>query len=212
MLERDGASNKCNGDVRRGLFLVHNFRTDLLLLRGAFRAPLNYQPGQPWINDALATLAEALALGASLHLDIDPGELSAGFRELPALADGDQGVAELYLFDTSSGGAGYAADAGEQLQQVLDKTEELLRECPGGCERSCTKCLRHYGNRFLHSRLDRRLGLRLLHFFRTGAVPPFASAVEQAWVLRPLKRFLELRDGRPGRTRAAPCAATVRAR
>jgi ATP-dependent helicase YprA (DUF1998 family) len=192
VLERDGASNKCNGDVRRGLFLVHDFRTDLLLLRGAFRAPLNYQPGQPWINDALATLAEALALGASLHLDIDPGELSAGFRELPALADGDQGVAELYLFDTSSGGAGYAADAGEQLQQVLDKTEELLRECPGGCERSCTKCLRHYGNRFLHSRLDRRLALRLLRFFRTGAVPPFASAVEQARVLRPLKRFLEL--------------------
>lgn len=192
VLERDGATHKCNGEVRRGLFLVHDFRTDLLLLRGAFRAPLNYQPGQPWINDALATLAEALALGASLHLDIDPGELSAGFRELPALVDGDQAVAELYLFDTSSGGAGYAADAGEQLQRILDKTEELLRVCPGRCERSCTKCLRHYGNRFLHSRLDRRLALQLLRFFRTGAVPPFASVAEQARTLRPLKRFLEL--------------------
>jgi ATP-dependent helicase YprA (DUF1998 family) len=190
VLERDGATHKCDGEVRRGLFLVHDFKTDLLLLRGRFRAPLNYQPGQPWINDALATLAEALALGASLHLDIDPGELSAGFR--PALDAGDQSVAELYLFDTSSGGAGYAADAGEQLQNVLDKTEELLRECPGGCERSCTKCLRHYGNRFLHSRLDRRLALQLLRFFRTGAVPPFASTAEQARTVRPLKRFLEL--------------------
>jgi ATP-dependent helicase YprA (DUF1998 family) len=192
VLERDSAPKRCNGDVRRGLFLVHDFRTDLLLLRGAFRAPLNYQPGQPWINDALATLAEALALGASLHLDIDPGELSAGFRELPALADGDRGVAELYLFDTSSGGAGYAADAGAQLQQVLDKTEELLRDCPGGCERSCTKCLRHYGNRFLHGRLDRRLALQLLRFFRTGQAPAFPMATEQARSLRPLKRFLEL--------------------
>lgn len=195
VLDRDGAGNKCDGEVRRGLFLVHDFRTDLLLLRGAFRAPLNYQPGQPWINDALATLAEALALGASLHLDIDPGELSAGFRELPALADGDRGVAELYLFDTSSGGAGYAADAGEQLRQVLDKTEELLRDCPARpapCERSCTKCLRHYGNRFLHSRLDRRLGLQLLRFFRAGTVPPFGAAAGQARTLRPLKRFLEL--------------------
>jgi ATP-dependent helicase YprA (DUF1998 family) len=192
VLERDGASNKCNGDVRRGLFLVHDFRTDLLLLRGTFRSPLAFEPEQPWLYDALATLAEALALGASLHLDIDPGELSAGFRLLPALADGDQGVAELYLFDTSSGGAGYAADAGEQLQQVLTKTEELLRECPGGCERSCTKCLRHYGNRFLHSRLDRRLALQLLPYFRTGAIPSFASAAEQARNLRPLKRFLEL--------------------
>jgi ATP-dependent helicase YprA (DUF1998 family) len=192
VLERDGASNKCNGEVRRGLFLVHDFRTDLLMLRGAFRRPLAYQPGQLWINDALATLAEALSLGASLHLDIDPGELSAGFRELPALTDGDQGVAELYLFDTSSGGAGYAADAGEQLQDVLDRTEALLRECPGGCERSCTKCLRHYGNRFMHSRLDRRLARQLLRYFRAGAAPPFASASEQARILRPLKRFLEL--------------------
>jgi Lhr-like helicase len=192
ILERDGTGSKCNGDVRRGLFLVHDFRTDLLLLRGAFRPPLDFQPQQPWLYDALATLAEALALGASLHLDIDPGELSSGFRLLPPLSEDDQGVAELYLFDTSSGGAGYSAEAGEQLSEVLDRTEKLLRECPGRCERSCTKCLRHYGNRFLHGRLDRRLAIQLLRFFRTGEVPPFASAVEQARVLRPLSRFLEL--------------------
>jgi Lhr-like helicase len=192
VVDRDGAGANCNGEVRRGLFLVHDFRTDLLLLRGSFRRPLDFQPEQPWLYDALATLAEAMALGASLHLDIDPGELSAGFRLLPALADGDEGIAELYLFDTASGGAGYAADAGAQLGQVLDRTEDLLRECPGGCERSCTKCLRHYGNRFLHGRLDRRLALQLLRFFRTGEVPPFASASEQTRVLRPLARFLEL--------------------
>lgn len=192
ILERDAAGNQCNGEVRRGLFLVHDFRTDLLLLRGAFRRPLDFQPEQPWLYDALATLAEALALGASLHLDIDPGELSAGFRLLPALVDSDQGMAEIYLFDTASGGAGYAADAGGQLQQVLDRTEELLRVCPGGCERSCTKCLRHYGNRFLHGRLDRRLALQLLRYFRTGEVPAFPSPSEQTRVLRPLARFLEL--------------------
>jgi Lhr-like helicase len=192
ILERDGAGNRCNGEIHRGLFLVHNFQTDLLLLRGAFRHPIGFQPEQPWFYDSLATLAEALALGASLYLDIDPGELSAGFRLLPALADGNKGVAELYLFDTASGGAGYAADAGQQLQQVLDKTELLLQDCPGQCERSCTKCLRHYGNRFLHGRLDRRLALQLLRYFRTGAIPPFPSAAEQTRVLRPLARFLEL--------------------
>lgn len=192
VLERDGAGPKCDGDVRRGLFLVHDFRTDLLLLRGMFRPPLDFLPEQPWLYDALATLAEALSLGASLYLDVDPGELSAGFRLLPPLVDDDQGVAEIYLFDTASGGAGYAADAGAHLQHVLDKTERLLLECVGKCERSCTQCLRHYGNRFLHGRLDRRLALRLLRFFRTGAAPPFASPMEQARVLRPLARFLEL--------------------
>ncbi|MBM0107121.1 DUF1998 domain-containing protein [Steroidobacter sp. S1-65] len=192
ILERDKAASKCNGDVRRGLFLVHDFRTDLMLLRGVFRKPLDFIPDRPWLHDALATFAEALSLGASLHLDIDPGELSAGYRLLPPLSDGEQGVAEVYLFDTASGGAGYAADAGKQLQSVLDKTEELLRECPGKCVRSCTKCLRHYGNRFLHGRLDRRLALQLLRFFRTGVSPTFASADDQARALRPLARFLEL--------------------
>src|SRR5690606_23622425 len=57
---------------------------------------------------------------------------------------------------------------------------------------SCTKCLRHYGNRFLHGRLDRRLALQLLRYFRTGEVPAFASTSEQARMLRPLARFLEL--------------------
>ena len=190
ILERDSGGPKCNGDVRRGLFLVHDFHTDLLLLRGSIVRPLNFAPTQPWLNDGLATLAEAIALGASLHLDIDPAEVSAGYRQYRTSED--SGVAELYLFDTASGGAGYAAEAGEQLQQVLDRTEELLRECSGHCERSCTKCLRHYGNRFLHGRLDRRLALLLLRYFRTGEVPPFASKVEQSRVLRPMARFLEL--------------------
>ncbi len=192
VLEREGASTKCAGEVRRGLFLVHDFRTDLLLLRGSFRRPLDFSPGLPWLFDALATLAEALALGASLHLDIDAGELSAGFHLLPGLEDGDHGVAELYLFDTASGGAGYAADAGADLEQVLDATHRVLRDCPGRCERSCTKCLRHYGNRFLHSRLDRRLALDLLDFFRLGTHPRVATPARQAHTLRPLARFLEL--------------------
>lgn len=192
ILERDSAGTKCDGEVRRGLYLVHDFRTDLLLLRASFRRPLDFRPEQPWLYDALATLAEALALGAGLHLDIDPGELSAGFRLLPPLVEAEQGVAEIYLFDTSSGGAGYAADAGEQLQQVLNRTEELLRVCPGHCERSCTRCLRHYGNRFLHGRLDRRLALQLIRYFRTGEVPAVASSSEQTRMLRPLARYLEL--------------------
>jgi hypothetical protein len=190
--EKEGASSRCSGAIRRGLFLVHDFRTDLLMLRGALQRPMDFSPEQPWLYDALTTLAEALALGASLHLDIDPGEVSAGFRLLPPLAHGDDGVAELYLFDTSSGGAGYAADAGAELELVLDATEQLLRVCPADCQRSCTKCLRHYGNRFFHSRLDRRLAADLLAYFRRGACPTFAPREEQAQTLRPLARFLTL--------------------
>src|SRR5690606_8996022 len=122
----------------------------------------------------------------------DPAELSAGFRLLPGLAELDGGVAEVYLYDTASGGAGYAADAGEELDAVLQRTADVLDHCPAGCERSCTKCLRHYGNRFLHGRLDRRLAADLLRYARHDELPAIQGAEQQASTLGPLRRFLEL--------------------
>jgi len=52
--------------------------------------------------------------------------------------------------------------------------------------------LRHYGNRFFHPRLDRRLGLQLLCYARRGEAPAIASPEEQAKRLEPLARFLKL--------------------
>jgi hypothetical protein len=162
-----------------------------LLLQIPFAFPIDFSPKQPWLYDALATVAEAVALGASLHLDIDPGELSSGFRLL-APRENDAGLAEIYLFDTASGGAGYADEAGKELTAVLDRTEALLQACPGLCERSCTKCMRHYGNRFLHRRLDRRLGLQLLRYARAGTVPAIEPVDKQATRLQALARYLQL--------------------
>jgi hypothetical protein len=192
VLQREQASRQCQGGVRREIFLGHEFRTDVLLLRIPFKAPFDFSPKQPWLYDALATLSEAVSLAASLELDIDPGDLSAGFRLLPRLDEDEQGVGELFLFDTASGGAGYAADAGENLAAILDRTAALLRDCPANCERSCTQCLRHYGNRFLHTRLDRHLALAVLKYARTGQLPAIASTARQTDILMPLARFLEL--------------------
>lgn len=191
VMMREQANPQCTGQIRRGLYLGHQFRTDILLLRISFKAPMDFSPAQPWLYDALATLAEAIALGASLTLTIDPGELSSGFRLVPPKNDA-VGAAEIYLFDTASGGAGYAFDAGENLDEVLDQVAGVLSNCPGGCQRSCTKCLRHYGNRFFHPRLDRRLGLQLLRYARSGVAPIIYSSVEQAECLEPLSRFLAL--------------------
>lgn len=192
ILNRENAPVRCPGNVRRGLFLGHEFRTDLLLVRVHFRDPFDFSPEQPWLYDALITLSEALCLGASLHLDIDPVELSAGFRLLPGLGTQEDGVAEVYLYDTASGGAGYAADAGIELDSVLKRTIEVLEHCPARCERSCTKCLRHYGNRFLHSRLDRRIAITLLRYARFGELPEIKPVGSQTDTLGPLRRFLEL--------------------
>jgi ATP-dependent helicase YprA (DUF1998 family) len=191
VLNREQAPARCSGIIRRGIYLGHQFRTDILLLRLRFGSGMDFSPSQLWLYDALATCAEAVALGASLGLSIDPGELSSGFRLVPP-EGGERGAAEIYVFDTASGGAGYSFEVGANLARLLDSVERVLNECPGGCERSCTKCLRHYGNRFLHPRLDRRLGLQLLRYARLGEKPIVASLEGQRKTLAPLARFLEL--------------------
>jgi len=87
---------------------------------------------------------------------------------------------------------GYAYEVGRNLPEMLKHIENLLTTCPGNCERSCTKCLRHYGNRFLHPRLDRRLGLQLLRYARFSVQPSIPASGEQRNTLEPLARFLTL--------------------
>jgi hypothetical protein len=203
ILAQEGASSSCSGSLRRGLYLGHQFLTDVLLLRISISHPMDFSPRQPWLSDALATVSEAFALAATLTLDIDPGELSAGFRLLPGQGEA-RGNVEIFLYDTASGGAGYAAEAGDDLQSVLRRTEELLASCPAQCERSCTSCLRHYGNRFLHTRLDRRLGLELLRYGMRGEVPTIADEEHQRAMLEPLKDLLELGGWNEQKARGIP--------
>jgi hypothetical protein len=191
VIKREQPPKKCSGRVRKGLYLGHQFRTDILLLRLEFKETMDFSPDRPWLNDALATCAEAVALGSSLGLSIDPGELSSGYRFVPT-SHGGIGAAEIYLFDTASGGAGYAYEVGRNLPEMLQHIEALLTTCPGHCERSCTRCLRHYGNRFLHPRLDRRLGLQLLRYAWFSEQPSIPSPGEQRNTLEPLARFLNL--------------------
>jgi len=183
--------SRCRGPLHSApLYLGTTFRSDLLLLRGTLQKPIAYAPGQPWLRDALRTTAEALALAASRVLDVDPAELSASHRLLPV--DGGDAGFDLYLFDTASGGAGYAAEAGAEIASILQTALELVEGCPRQCERSCTRCLRHYGNRFWHASLDRRLAAQVLRHLMYGEVPAAASPDEQRRQLAPLRRFLEM--------------------
>lgn len=182
---------RCNGPLREGILLGHKFRTDVLLLRVPIGGPFVPPSEAPdvWLQSALRTLAEALAIGAAVTLDVDPGDLSAGWRDI----SGEDATFELFLYDTASGGAGYAARASGKIEDVLEATEELLTVCSNPkCQSSCTDCLRHYGNRFHHRQLDRRLGLDLIQWLRRDETPPARSVEQQRAALRPLARWLEL--------------------
>jgi Domain of unknown function (DUF1998)/DEAD/DEAH box helicase/Helicase conserved C-terminal domain len=200
VMQRQRMSRNCNGLLHdQPIYLGSSFLTDLLLLRVPLHDPLSYDPRHRWLQDALRTTAEALSLGATRVLDVDPGELSAGYRLTQAAGDEDPGalgIADFYLFDTASGGAGYAAEAGDILPRVLDEALRRLENCPNRCERSCTECLRYYGNRYWQERLDRFLAMDILNYARFGRAPVIENIERQSWQLHPLHRYLELEGWR----------------
>lgn len=187
---------RCNGSFQRVL-LGHDFDTDLLLLRLKVAAPLVTDTANPVarqiLEDALHSIAEALRLAASRHrqLDLDPAEFGSGFRIEPTLQDNAR-MLDIFLYDTLSGGAGYAEVAARHMPEILDSALELLEGC--NCEASCTECLNHFHNQHLQSRLDRNLGAMLLRYAVRGEVPNCASPERQIATLSQLRASLEL-DG-----------------
>jgi ATP-dependent helicase YprA (DUF1998 family) len=201
---RSGASvRRCRGTIRHSVFLGHRFVTDLVILRVQLTPPLCRAPralGADYcaLQDALQTLADSLPLAAGRMFDVDFTEFSAGYR-LISQADSNAPLgAEIYMFDTLSGGAGYSERVGELMGQLLrDYIPEILAcdDAIGqGCDRSCYRCLRHYYNQFYHTNLDRHLAASLLAFIVEGKAPCDSNVDEQELLLRPLREMLEL-DG-----------------
>lgn len=192
------APSSCNGEFKN-VFLGHVFNTDLLLVRIDMQAPMDtntkHVVSLRALEDALHSVSEAFRLSASRHpqLDLDPSEFGAGFRIVPTTDDG-RIHADLYLYDTLSGGAGYSELAGRYLREILASTLDLLEHCPGHCSSSCQSCLRHYHNQHITGRLDRNLGASILRYALFGSIPAEKSVLEQSRLLSPLKRLLEL-DG-----------------
>src|SRR5213078_707862 len=114
-------------------------------------------------------------------LELEPGEIQAEYR--PALTDlGKRGLeAEIYLYDTLPGGAGFSRRVAELGISIFERALQLLEGCPEGCDRSCYRCLRSFRNRFEHDLLDRYLGASLLRYLVLRERPTLAeSRIEQA--------------------------------
>lgn len=153
-----------------GLVLGTDFITDVLLISLCVDPPLNLKPGLRATDVALRTVSEALSKAGCDALELEAAELQAEYR--PALtARGWLGMeAEIYIYDTLPGGAGFARRLGEIGLPIFEKALKILEECPEGCDRSCYRCLRSYKNKFEHDLLDRQLGAVLLRFLLKGEV------------------------------------------
>jgi hypothetical protein len=118
-------------------------------------------------------VSEALAKAACDLLEIEPGELMAEYR--PALTrDGRLGKeAEIFLYDTLPGGAGFSSQLVDRGQELFQCALQLMKACPEQCDASCYRCLRSFKNKFEHGLLDRHVGAELLEYLLTGRLPGF---------------------------------------
>lgn len=164
-------ANCPGGGATKGLVLGTDFITDVLLISLSVEAPLTLYPGLLATDVALRTVSEALTKGACARLELEAKELQAEYR--PALtAAGRLGLeAEIYLYDTLPGGAGFAQRVGKLGLDVFHDALYVLENCPDDCDRSCYRCLRSYRNKFEHDLLDRHLGASLLRFVLAGIAP-----------------------------------------
>lgn len=163
------------GGATKGLVLGTDFITDVLLVAIRVDTPITLVPGVLATDVALRTICEAVTKAACARLELEANELQAEYR--PALTpEGRAGLeAEIYIYDTLPGGAGFAKRVGDIGLPIFEDALKLLEVCPDNCDRSCYRCLRSYKNKFEHDLLDRHLGASLLRFVLNNAAPTLSA-------------------------------------
>lgn len=152
------------------------------------------------------SLAFWLRLAAGQLLDIDPGELQAGFRSI-GRSTGPAGQA--FLADQLENGAGYCRELAtpDRLRQLLDQANverigSIANIWAAGnqgadrdlthhdhCDTSCNRCLRDFHNMPYHGLLDWRLALDMARLASTGQPP----GLDEPWgeIPNPWRRLAE---------------------
>lgn len=170
----DEKNQTCPGGfLSPNIVLGTDFITDIALFSIHVETPFLLPPGSFSTHIALRTVSEALARAACNLLDIEPGEVMAEYR--PALTN--EGVrgndAEIFLYDTLPGGAGFAHAVANRGIEVFNEALRLLKECEEQCDASCYRCLRTFRNKTEHASLDRHVGTLLIDYLLSGVASSF---------------------------------------
>ncbi|HXY99027.1 MAG TPA: DEAD/DEAH box helicase [Stellaceae bacterium] len=164
----------CEGNSTiRHLVLGTDFITDIALFSMKVEPPLSLKPGYSPTDVVLRTVSEALAKAACEMLEIEPSELMAEYRPALTAAGRDGLEAEIFLYDTLPGGAGFASQLIDRGRELLERALALVKVCPENCDASCYRCLRSFKNKFEHGHLDRHIAIGLLEYLLTGKLPGF---------------------------------------
>ena len=119
------------GGATRGMVLGTDFISDVLLISLSMQAPLTLLPGLLATDVALRTISEAPTKAACLRLELEANELQAEYRPALTQAGREGREAEIYLYDTLSGGAGSAQRVGHLRLAASESTFAAdFQKCP----------------------------------------------------------------------------------
>ena len=178
----------CTGYVQV-VSLGTKFISDVSLFRFRMGNGVLLPPGSTIAKICLTTVAQAIAVVVSDMLEIDRSNIGAEYRAAQTELGSAGGEADVYLYDTTPGGAGFVRAAVSNPTDLLSRVVSLLSDCD--CEPSCYKCLRSYGNRFLHQDLDRKVGLSFLKHVLGLEQYPSLEQCEEERLLRVLEVDLQ---------------------
>lgn len=172
----DDKNSLCDGtySFNQTVVLGTDFITDIALFSLSVESPISLKPGLTATSVALKTLSEALAKAACQLLELEPDEIMAEYR--PALSpEGKAGKeAEIFLYDTLPGGAGFSTEIAEAGFKLFERARSILNACPEKCDSSCYRCLRTFKNKIEHGLLDRHIGAQLLEHLLDGTSTGFS--------------------------------------
>lgn len=113
-------------------------------------------PGLASRDEAYSVL-EALRIGMTRVLEMELEDL-----HVLVVARGASDEVDGLLYDPMPGGSGLLEQACERWPEVVAAAEDVVKNCPGVCERACIDCLKAFRNAHYHKYLDRKIAAERL--------------------------------------------------
>ena len=133
--------------IRRNEWLGVSKETDVFELQ-----LLSLESGEPLNSITASSIAVALRQALADKIGVEDREI--GWSIEATRMEGAIDGTSILLFDHATGGAGFVAQTGEHLAELLRRARKIL-ECPRQCDKACHACLISYDTHRYADRLDR---------------------------------------------------------
>lgn len=165
--DNEGA-NRCTGNdnpqtsIRDRVILAGKIQTDYCEIR--FRDESGHYSNN---ENLLWSLGVVLTKAFAGYLGVEESELDFGVKRY-------QNYRSLFIFDTASGGAGYAVQFSYFASEIFEAAKEIVK-C--NCDAACTECLIDRSSQWYINKLDRHLAKVWLDRITNLKVPESLLAI-----------------------------------